>query len=141
MSNNHGMRKIPSIGVQHTITQFTSGPLPPPEAFQRYDTILPGAAERMLVMAEKHHEIRLQLEVEESASARKMDEHDTIEANSQMKRGQWFAFIITLFSISGGMWLLSMDKPVTGVSTILGALVVLGGTFIGSYRSTKKTQQ
>lgn len=95
----------------------------------------------MLVMAEKHHEIRLQLEVEESASARKMDEHDTIEANSQMKRGQWFAFIITLFSISGGMWLLSMDKPVTGVSTILGALVVLGGTFIGSYRSTKKTQQ
>ena len=141
MSNNHGMRKIPQLGVQHTITQFTSGPLPPPEAFQRYDTILPGAAERMLVMAEKHHEIRLQLEVAESASARKMDEHGTVEEHCQIRRGQWFAFIIMMLAISGGMCLLLLDKPVTGMSTILGALVVLGGTFIGSHRSTKKPQQ
>ena len=92
-------------------------------------------------MAEKQLETRLRIETEESASLRKMNEHDTVEANSQITRGQWFAFIITSLAIGGGMWLLSMDKPITGVSTILGSLVVLGGTFIGTRRGKRDPKQ
>jgi len=32
--------------------RYTSGPLPTPEAFQAYETVLPGAADRILGLAE-----------------------------------------------------------------------------------------
>jgi uncharacterized membrane protein len=38
------------------------GPLPPPESLKQYDVIVPGAAERILLMAEKEMEHRHQRE-------------------------------------------------------------------------------
>ena len=39
-----------------------SGPLPPPAALQRYDEVLPGAAERILAMAETEQQHRMEQE-------------------------------------------------------------------------------
>jgi len=44
------------------ITAQYAGPIPPPEAFKKYEEILPGAAERILRMAEKQAEHRQKLE-------------------------------------------------------------------------------
>lgn len=38
------------------------GPIPPPETFQAYDTILPGAADRILSMAEREQAHRMEWE-------------------------------------------------------------------------------
>ncbi len=46
---------------QSTETQF-AGPLPSPESFERYDQVLPGAAERILALAEKEQQIRADLQ-------------------------------------------------------------------------------
>jgi uncharacterized membrane protein len=40
------------------VETFFSGPLPPPSLFRRYDEALPGAAERILAMAEKEQDHR-----------------------------------------------------------------------------------
>ena len=42
---------------QHTIEHTFIGPLPPPEDFARYDAIVPGAADRILTMAEKQQKM------------------------------------------------------------------------------------
>jgi len=133
-SNNRVGRNLPQVGVQRTIAHFSSGPLPPPDDLQRYNAILPGAAERILAMAEKQLEARLLIETEESASLRKMNEHDTIEANNQITHGQWFAFLICITIIGGGIWLISLDKSVWGAGTILTAVTLLAATFIGTKR-------
>jgi len=39
-------------------TKTFSGPLPPPEAFEKYDLIVPGAAERILTIAESEQRHR-----------------------------------------------------------------------------------
>ena len=39
-----------------------SGPLPPPEALQKYDAIVPGAASRIFEMAERRHQHQIDQE-------------------------------------------------------------------------------
>lgn len=48
----------------HQVSQMEAwhGPLPPPESLKQYDVIVPGAAERILSMAEKEMEHRHQRE-------------------------------------------------------------------------------
>ena len=41
---------------------FFSGPLPPPEALSRYEKVLPGAADRIVAMAEKQSAHRIEIE-------------------------------------------------------------------------------
>ena len=43
-------------------SEMYSGPIPPPEALARYEEIQPGAADRILKMAEKQQEHRMALE-------------------------------------------------------------------------------
>lgn len=49
---------------QHITTmEFSSGPLPQPHILEKYNQIIPNAAERILVMAEKQSQHRRELEV------------------------------------------------------------------------------
>jgi uncharacterized membrane protein len=78
----------PRVTVQQA--QF-AGPLPPPEAFQRYELVLPGAAERILAMAERQAEHRQGLEAR------------VIKSNVTGERiGQVFGLVIALAAIAAG---------------------------------------
>ena len=50
-----------SLVHQHTEISF-SGPLPPPNVLEGFERVLPGAAERIFVMAEKQLDHRMALE-------------------------------------------------------------------------------
>lgn len=103
-----------------------SGPLPPPEVFQQYDAIAPGATNRILAMAENRQQHRI--DMEKAASARE----DKILASdvSQSKRGLWFAFISALFVIGSGAFLILLGKGVWGLAVILTPLAALAGLFV-----------
>lgn len=105
-----------------------SGPLPPPEILERYEKILPGAAERIISMAEKQSEHRKQLESIVIGT-------DT--ANSRM--GLWFGLIIGLAGLAVSALVAIWGKEWAG--TIIGSatLVSLVGTFI--YGSQQRKQE
>ena len=66
-----------------------SGPLPPPEALERYNQILPGAAERIIAMAESQHAHRQGLE------------KHVIESNVSAQRlGTILGFVVAMTAIS-----------------------------------------
>lgn len=44
--------EVPDAGLTVRVDQF-QGPLPPPDFFEQYEATLPGAAERILQMAER----------------------------------------------------------------------------------------
>ena len=52
MSKHDKTMTVITAGAQY------SGPIPPPDALKKYDTIVPGAAERLIAMAEKEMEHR-----------------------------------------------------------------------------------
>ena len=76
-----------------------SGPLPPPDLLARYNEIIPNGAERIFAMAENQARHREKLETK------------VIEGNvSTQREGSWFAFILTLVALIGGMFLIYVGQ-------------------------------
>lgn len=98
-------------------SQFTSGPIPSAEVLAAYESTLPGAADRIIKMAENQANHRSELE--------KLAIKGNIEKEY---RGQWFGFIIGMSGIissiaviySGFAW----PGAVMGSSSIFGLATV-----------------
>jgi len=100
--------------VQAQITaQHYSGPVPPPEILRGYDQVIPGAAERILEMAEADQ--RHTHEMEARAQKRVFAER---------KRGQIFALVVSLgaFTAAAVMSYFGAEKA---------AMVLSGSTIVG----------
>jgi uncharacterized membrane protein len=93
--------------------------LPPPETLQKYNEIVPGAADRIIKMAESQHEHRLLLE-------KKVVESNTFS----QKVGLLLGFVIAMTAIGGGIRLSLMGKGGAGLTSIISALAALVGVFI-----------
>ena len=89
------------------------GPLPDPKAFGQYETILPGAADRILTMAEKQQNHRMGIE-------KSVTDSDIQRAN----QGLILGFILFLLFAIGGFVLLFIGKDVQGYA-------LLGTSFVG----------
>lgn len=61
-SQNLPTAKQPSSAQIRAQMAFHSGPLPPPEILENYERVVPGSAERILVMAENQSAHRQKLE-------------------------------------------------------------------------------
>ena len=107
-----------SAGEQVVMGRW-SGPLPPPAALEQFERASPGAADRILSMAEREEEHRQSLE--------------RIMATSEIKtrnRGQFLGFFIATITLIGGIWLVYEGKDWPGLVAILTPLVGLVGIFV-----------
>ena len=108
---------VTSLTVTHA--QFHSGPLPEAAELQRYDDVVPGAAHRIITMAEKEQQFR-------HAGVRR---EQLVESILTLV-GQVFAVVVAL---AFGWWsyrLISSGHQVAG--TLIGVidLVALVGLFL-----------
>ncbi|MHB8836708.1 MAG: DUF2335 domain-containing protein [Candidatus Methylomirabilia bacterium] len=103
-----------TIASQHL--ELRSGPLPPPEDLARYNQVVPGFAERIVVMAESEISHR------HSQESRSIDAD--VAANKSVlierKIGQAMAFVIAMTVIGIGGFLVYSGHPIAG--TIFGGL-------------------
>ena len=106
------LNKQNQIEAQVTTQQF-SGPVPHPEILRGYDQIFPGAAERILTMAELDQKHQIELE----SSAQHL-------AAKEIKRGQIFGLVVSIsaFITSIASLILSFEKA---------AMVIVGTTVVG----------
>ena len=115
---------IESVEIQQT-THF-SGPLPPPESLAQYDKIVPGAAERIISMAEKEMEHR-----------HKNEDKTTKSIIITTVISIIFAFVSVL--ILCGIVIYSLYKGFGTVAGVIatGAIAAVAGVFIGKVRKIK----
>ncbi len=125
-NRNHGIAQNAELRIQAMMRSF-SGPLPPPEALERYNQILPGAAERIIAMAESQHSHRLELE-----------KHVITSNVSAQKLGTVLGFIVAMTVVIGGMFLVHEGKSGEGLAAILTALASLVGVFLYSKHEQQK---
>jgi len=96
-----------------------SGPLPPPEILKKFDEVVPGAAERIIKMAEDqfHHRTELEKKVIDSDIQRS-------------KRGQVLGFVIAIIGLAVSLTTILFGKQWVG--GIIGGmtLVSLVGVFV-----------
>ena len=115
-------------------------PLPPPEILQQYDAIAPGAANRILAMAENAQQHEIDLGKAASARADQMlsqADQTLTRAAVSSKRGLWFAFIIVLLGIGIGAFLILLGKETMGLAAILTPFAALAGLFVYATETRK----
>lgn len=115
------------VQIQAERQEFFSGPLPPPEKLAQYEQILPGAAERIMQMAERQSEHRRSLE--------------SRVVNSDIwnsRIGLIFGFVIGVIGVGGGIWLMGQGMTYEGGIISGGTIASLVGTFVYGSRQRRK---
>lgn len=102
-----------------------SGPLPSPEVLQKFNEIVPGAADRILVQFEEQSRHRRTLE--------------TKALNGENSRANWgmvCGFIIGMTALGGAIYLALSDHQLAG--GIIGSGGIIGLTAVFVYGSRAK---
>lgn len=107
--------------------QIRSGPLPVPEELQRYEDICPGAADRIINMAESQGKHRRELEA-------KVTKADIWDGHMALI----FAFILTLVCFVGGIYLLENDHYIVGTIFAGAGVTAIIRAFLGHKNSRNK---
>jgi uncharacterized membrane protein len=87
--------------VQHT--QTFQGPIPPPDILAKYEETLPGAADRILQMAEKESLHRRELEKHDADATLELNRRNEALSFASGLCGQIVAGLITMSAIAGGV--------------------------------------
>lgn len=124
-----GSERRHSLTVSRTGIAFR-GPLPPPHILRGYEEVVPGAAERILAMAEKQSHHRLSLEALVT----------TANVKAQV-RGQWMAFVLATLVVGAGGALLWLDRSLAGFVAILSAVAGLAAVFLGGRWASARERQ
>ncbi|MCG2809752.1 MAG: DUF2335 domain-containing protein [Candidatus Portnoybacteria bacterium] len=124
-------RKTPSnhqIVVERATAHFSSGPLPPPAILEQYNQVVPGAAERILAMAESQ------------SNHRRKIESMVIESDIKNSRlGLVFGLIIGLAGILATVTIAIFGHPVLSGVIGFSTLSSLVGVFV--YGSRERRQE
>lgn len=120
----------PTFQTHITGVQY-SGPIPPPAMLGEYDKIVPGAADRMLKMAELQEAHRHSLE--------KAHVHGNLISQYV---GQVSGLLIGLAGIGSGTFLLYSGRSLEGFGAMFGPLAGLAAVFlIGRWRQERERRE
>lgn len=86
-----------------SITQFHSGPLPHPEVLKGFEEAHPGAANRIIQMAEG-----------ESTHRRNMENKGQRASVNNERLGMMCALIVCLFALTGSFYCILHGHPISG---------------------------
>lgn len=107
------------VSTSFSASASFSGPLPHPALLDQFERIVPGAAERIIRMAE------------EQAAHRRGLEKTAVEANAwSQKAGPVFGFIVAMTAILGGFVLVFYGHSTYGIAAIITALASLAAVFV-----------
>lgn len=104
-----------------------SGPLPLPQHLEKYEDVCPGAADRIIAMAENQAKHRQEIE---------KDAVRTSGRNSTL--GVWMGGAVALSSIACGAHIIESGYELSGYITMFVPLSALVGVFIYGKRANRK---
>ena len=121
---NQNNNKGNGVLVRQTSVQAFSGPLPPPEILKQFNDIVPGAAERIIKMAEDQSLHRRDLESR------------VIESDiSRSKWGQVLGFCIAICGLGASVIVAIYGSAIAGGVIGVGTLASLVGVFMYGSKS------
>ena len=96
------------------IIQSYRGVIPPPTAMEGYEKVCPGAADRILAMAENDLKHKHEIETKEQDSIVRCRDEVLNSEISNFRRGQYFGFIIIVIALIGGFYLVLNNQKIGG---------------------------
>lgn len=117
---------------------ISSGPLPPASEIQKYENVCPGAADRIITMAEKQFEHRTLMEKRVLEYEFKANEAERSKEFKLSFFGEVAAFLLCAGVLASAIICLIVGYNVAGLSSLILALGYLAAVFIGSRKNQKK---
>jgi uncharacterized membrane protein len=105
--------------------ETTESPLPSPELFAQYESVLPGSADRIIALLEQQAEHRMRVEVSLVESAMRTE-----------RLGQVLGLAVVLFAFVVSAWLIFSGHGVPG--TILGVTDLAGLVAVFARRGSRE---
>lgn len=102
-------KKTQPMTVQHIETTIHHGPLPDPTTLNQYDNVVPGAAELIVRMFEEQAKHRMDIEKKQIEDMQNRTAIEKTYASSESFiaiLGVLFAFIISLITLLGGLYMI-----------------------------------
>lgn len=128
-AGDHSRQQVSLIQQQLSVSSF-SGPIPPPEILKKYDEICPGAADRLIQMAENQ------------SSHRHSMENRSLELDHQRSMaGMWCGFAVALAGFSVAAWIAWLGHPWIGMMFASVDIVSLVGVFVYGKQHTAKERR
>ena len=112
------------------MSESWSGPFPPPAVIEKYEDMVPGAADRILKMTENQTAHRIQME-------KMVIRGDSIRSYL----GLIFGFILSMAVISGGIYLVANGHDWAGGVLIGLDIIGLAGVFVYGSRSRRAERE
>src|SRR6218665_122766 len=101
--------------LEVTLRKTHIGPLPDPETLAQYDQIIPNGGERIMRMAEKQLDHRMESEKKKTEREKSLNNSEIL----QSKRGQWMAFVlVTSALIFSGFLIFRGELLAGGISFV-----------------------
>lgn len=107
------------------------GPIPPPAILTQYDSIVPGAAERILIMAEEEARIRRDQVQKDHDSENRVKESDVNQYHSDVKRGQYLAALVMFGIVATVIVCAAFGKEKAAIAVAGMGAVGIVSSFIG----------
>ena len=114
------------VTVVRATAETYSGPLPQPQAMNAYEDALPGAADRILTMAEQKAEQQRRMEQGTLALA----ELEIHSAYRQSFLGLVFGAVVAVVIVAGGAYMAFLGHAEAGAGVIGGTIVGMAATFV-----------
>ena len=124
------IRRSPVISVE---TASWTGPLPTPADFHRYDATLPGAANRILQLAERQQSHRHNME----AGALEIARTTIVSDSRRGYLGIILGFVIAMIGLLGGIFLVALGRGGFGLTLGLASLAGLVAVFVYGAQSRR----
>lgn len=117
--SKHQVGQVVRQQLQQVQISHYSGPLPQPEALEKYEQIVPGSAQRIIAQFEKQAEHRQTIE------------KTAINSNSIAQIiGSISGAVIGVGGVGGGLYLTYIGKDTSGLTALLGSLASLVAVYI-----------
>ncbi len=115
----------------HSVARFTagiySGPVPPPEIMEKLESLLPGAADRVLAMAEKDQQSLHKMRDQAHSFAIQKIKNTHFERILSL----WMAFVISLSFAALGTFLIFTGHEFAGGTLIGATMIGIVTSFLG----------
>lgn len=128
--NEHELRNL-------IISRYHSGPIPSPEDMRGYNGIIPNAAERILAMAEKEQNFRIEL------NQKKLNANIKLTQRSLCLKflGQCFAFLTILLFFGLAAYLAYKEQYGLAVFAVGGIMASIVGIFVTGKKIDSKNSE
>jgi uncharacterized membrane protein len=133
MSKSNQPQKQKRTAKQEIVSAEYSGPIPLPTHLEHYESIVPGAAERIIILAEGEAAHRREIEKMAMSADINLSGRD----KNQTAAGQWLAFLIVLAFLGSGIYLMTNGIIIGGavVSGMGVSLVGIVTAFLGKSKN------